>query len=350
MGNKIFLSHASADKKLVDRFVDFLKTAFDMTSSDIYYSSQRGTITTGKNFIDSIKDNIKDTKLVVFFVTPNYLKSHFCLSELGAAWVLEESIYPILINPVNGSSLETTPLKGITQYLKIREEDDLIQLADEFKEYDIIEDYIGSTVTAKARSFIRDYEELCQFEEEKFVSIDDHLKLKKEMDQMIEDNVNQDKIIRELNEYISTLESIKNKEDVRELKATGNDEWEQFEDYIDEIKTYFTKVHPMVITAMYHDKFFSSDYGFWPKDNWTTVIELQADKFLIVDEDEYQVIPNYEEYIIHKLMKKLITLSEFIDGGTVTLYEIFESKYEMNLDISSKRVWEALFDVDIQMN
>ncbi|GEN46257.1 toll/interleukin-1 receptor domain-containing protein [Alkalibacillus haloalkaliphilus] len=349
MGNKVFLSHASADKKLVDRFVEFLQTGFDMTSSDIYYTSQRGTITTGKNFIVSIRENIKDTKLVVFFVTPNYLKSDFCLSELGAAWVLEENIYPILINPVNGSSLETTPLKGLTQYLKIREEDDLMQLADEFKQYGVIEDYLGSTVTAKARSFIRDYEELCQFEEDKFISVDEHGKLKKEIDQMIENNANQDKTIRELKEYISSLESLKNQDEVAELKSTGNDEWEQFKEYINDIKTQIAKVHPMVISAMYHDKFFVSDFGFWPKDNWSTVIELQADKFLVVDEGEFEVFPDYDEFVISNLLQGLNTFNDFIKDGSVTLYEIFENKYEMNLDFSSKRVWETLFDVEIQM-
>lgn len=56
MSKSIFISHAVADKALVDRFVELLQIGSNVNGEDIFCSSLEGMgIPTGKNFIEFIK-------------------------------------------------------------------------------------------------------------------------------------------------------------------------------------------------------------------------------------------------------------------------------------------------------
>ena len=110
---KIFISHSTKDVELIEKFLDFLEIAMGISREEVYCTSIAGTISTGQKFIDNIENNIKSAKIVIFIITPQYLKSKFCLAEMGAAWVLNQKIYPLIFNPLDFDVLEDTPLKGI---------------------------------------------------------------------------------------------------------------------------------------------------------------------------------------------------------------------------------------------
>lgn len=130
MGHQIFLSHATADKVLVDKFIDFIQTGLNVDPETVYCTSNQ-SIPTGYNFIDNIKDNITDAKLVVFLMTRDYFKSPFCLCEMGAAWALNHDIYPILVPPMKYEDLKRTPLIT-TNAILANLSSDLDRLRDEF--------------------------------------------------------------------------------------------------------------------------------------------------------------------------------------------------------------------------
>lgn len=354
MGNLIFLSHSSADKELVDRFVDFLDTAFKIERSDIYCTSLEGTksIRTGSNFINDIKENIEDTEIVLYFLTPNFLKSHFCLSELGASWALSKRIYPILIPPIEFEDLEGTPLKGVTQFLRITNEKALHKMADEFKEMGIIKDIVVGLLMAKAASFIKDMPSLCEFEGDSTVRIEDYNELKKQMNEVIENNIEQERTIRELKEEIEQISSLKNQEEIREIKIGNLPVWNQFKEYIEDVKDNFVKLDRYIISAIYHDQYFKDGLGFWPiKDDWGIIEKLAAEKFLEIDEGRSEVTPNYDDYIIEKAVKSLRSLENFLsEEETEEIFLLFREEYQQNIDLTSKRFWETMFDVRIVMN
>lgn len=85
---KIFISHSSKDKPIVDAFVDLLIRA-GVSESDIFSSSTPGThIRTGADLYECLRSILDDENVFVFlFLSDNYYSSPVCLNEMGAAWV-----------------------------------------------------------------------------------------------------------------------------------------------------------------------------------------------------------------------------------------------------------------------
>jgi len=92
----IFLSHSSKDTILVEKLNNFL-ISIGVRSDNIFCSSINGQgVENGKSISESIHKEIKNSKLIIFVITQNFLKSPYCTSELGAGWVLngdKSSIY-----------------------------------------------------------------------------------------------------------------------------------------------------------------------------------------------------------------------------------------------------------------
>lgn len=96
---RIFISHATADRRLLDYFLDFLILA-GVPEETLFYSSQRSTgIPTGMVFVDYIRSQLENATLVIQMVTETYLMRPFCLAELGAQWALGIRSFPIAIPP-----------------------------------------------------------------------------------------------------------------------------------------------------------------------------------------------------------------------------------------------------------
>jgi len=100
--NKIFISHSSKDKILVDNFVQtILRLALEIQKEDIFCSSIEGMgIRSGRDFRDCIKREISDATIVILFLSHHYKSSEICLNEMGAAWVLCKDVIPLLIPPL----------------------------------------------------------------------------------------------------------------------------------------------------------------------------------------------------------------------------------------------------------
>lgn len=111
----IFICHSSKDREIVDVIVSFLINAFNINQEIIYCTSSRITNKpmVGQNFIEDIWENIKDAKRVFCLISESFLKSQFCLCELGAAWAFKSHIIPIIIPPLTLKILDSTPLKSL---------------------------------------------------------------------------------------------------------------------------------------------------------------------------------------------------------------------------------------------
>ncbi|WP_461256141.1 toll/interleukin-1 receptor domain-containing protein, partial [Treponema sp. R80B11-R83G3] len=94
---EIFISHSSKNKSIADKLVDLIETGIGVSSDNIFCSSLEGMgIPSGKNFINFIKEQITEPKIVILLLTQSYYKSIFCLCELGASWALSHNIIPII--------------------------------------------------------------------------------------------------------------------------------------------------------------------------------------------------------------------------------------------------------------
>lgn len=129
---KIFISHSSEDKKIVDLFKNIILNAgLGISDNDIAYTSAPETgVPTGGNIPQYIKENIADSDFVFFMISDNYRKSEVCLNEMGAAWALEKNVKPLLLRDVSFESVGW--LYGMNLCAKIDDEDRLDELHDEF--------------------------------------------------------------------------------------------------------------------------------------------------------------------------------------------------------------------------
>ena len=104
---KIFLSHSSLDKPIIDEFVDkILKLSCGVNNSNIVYTSREETgVGLGESIPAYIKENLQTSDLVFCFISENYKKSEVCLNEMGAAWVLDKRIISLLLPDVTFDSI-----------------------------------------------------------------------------------------------------------------------------------------------------------------------------------------------------------------------------------------------------
>lgn len=131
---KIFISHSSKDKAIVDLFKNIILNAgLGVSDNDIAYTSAPETgVPTGGNIPQYIKENIADSDFVFFMISENYRKSEVCLNEMGAAWALDKNVKPLLLHNVSFESVGW--LYRANLCTKIDDADRLDELRDEFLE------------------------------------------------------------------------------------------------------------------------------------------------------------------------------------------------------------------------
>ena len=130
----VFISHSTVDKRLHDCFIDLLVGGFGINKNSIFSSSIARSIETSAHFSNTIKNNIKSCDVIILLMTSSYMRSSFCLAELGAAWVLDKKIVPIVIDPVGVKEYDKTPLQG----MQFRELTRLRVVYDEFVKWGLV--------------------------------------------------------------------------------------------------------------------------------------------------------------------------------------------------------------------
>lgn len=131
---KIFISHSSKDKAIVDLFKNIILNAgLGVLDNNIAYTSAPETgVPTGGNIPQYIKENIDDSDFVFFMISDNYRESEVCLNEMGAAWALDKNVKPLLLHNVSFESVGW--LYRANLCTKIDDTDRLDELRDEFLE------------------------------------------------------------------------------------------------------------------------------------------------------------------------------------------------------------------------
>jgi hypothetical protein len=103
---KIFISHSSLDKKIVEELIDILET-IGLNSTQIFCSSFEGYgIDFGEDFLGRIKDELNSEVLVLFLLSENFYSSPVSLCEMGATWVKTNIHIPILIPPFDFNDIK----------------------------------------------------------------------------------------------------------------------------------------------------------------------------------------------------------------------------------------------------
>lgn len=162
---RIFISHATKNREVVLRFAEFLERA--SSEIEVFCSSEKESISVGKNFVQTIFDELNNSDLFIPMISKEYYESKFCMIELGVAYSYlynrynsqgEDSIFPFAIPPVQkGSALSGTPMANI-QTGSISDEADI----HSFLEYLSSEKgvNIGSGINQKLHSFLFEIDQI----------------------------------------------------------------------------------------------------------------------------------------------------------------------------------------------
>lgn len=152
---KIFISHSSNDKPIVESFITYvLRLGCGLQPHDILCTSIESTgIKTGKDIRTYLREKLQSCDYVCFMISDDYIKSPICLNEMGGAWVLEKSIKPFLFPKSTFSDMGW--LYEISKGAKLDNEEALDELRDELLgKYQLIEHPKTSDWTAQKKMFI----------------------------------------------------------------------------------------------------------------------------------------------------------------------------------------------------
>ena len=120
--SEIFISHSSKDKSIVSAFLDeILVGSLAIKVSNIFCTTIDGTkIKSGEDWRDSIKEHLENAKINFLIISPNYKESEVCLNEMGAIWVSKGIVIPLIVDPVNYSTVGVLQQEALTVYWSLR--------------------------------------------------------------------------------------------------------------------------------------------------------------------------------------------------------------------------------------
>ena len=139
----VFISHASADKVLVDPFVDFIiRLGCGVPPASIFYSSGEDTrIPSGRTLNDYIRSELDTVSLVIAVISPAFQARPYCVAELGAAWSHVGKLFPVAI-----PGMQHTDMDGVLTGLLVRSLSDSSTL-DEL--HDVVSELPGAGSNTK---------------------------------------------------------------------------------------------------------------------------------------------------------------------------------------------------------
>ena len=90
---KIFISHSSKDKEIVDAFITLLTRGGGLSQDDIFCTSIDGMkIKNGDKIREHIQTNVNFADFAILLVSRNYKESEVCLNEMGAVWAIDKKV------------------------------------------------------------------------------------------------------------------------------------------------------------------------------------------------------------------------------------------------------------------
>jgi hypothetical protein len=250
---KIFISHASADAKLVNALMDLFQTQFNLTRDNFFNTSDE-QLTAGGNWVEQIRAGMHQTDLVMPIITPSYLESAFCICELGAAWVNATNLIPLIVPPLTYKALDPTPYRAVVQTISLDSQEGLTRLFDAFTGRGI------GTGTNMTR-FLKRADE---FRKEKLEPFIEEMKMREIVTpalvkQLREEKERAEEAYEEAEDELSKLraenEKLRNMKDAKEVQAMDDaymDEWEKFMDQVLQVQIDLKPLSRLTTSVLYY--------------------------------------------------------------------------------------------------
>ncbi len=349
MGKKIFISHSGKDKDIAEAFVDLiLHGGLSVPINEIFCTSTEGTkIKSGDDWRKSIKNNIGSAKINFLIISPNYKESEVCLNEMGAAWMTDSIVLPLIVPPINLKTVGV--IQEPNQIEKLLDESSLDRIKDIVQaQIDIDNSLIKSDRwTSKKKEFI--------------IRINSHLRTNPfeiPMDRDSFETLNKEKvdlektieiIVEEKLELANLVEQLKLAKDKNEVSAIigkrkKSTKFDEFQTLCNNVKDLLSN-QDSIINGVIFKSYSGKEVKIGWEGNRDELDEALANDY--IDEDLDIKWDATKE--MRKIYKALQNVSSFINSD---LDEGFDKQYEENygcpFDISNKKFWEDAFEADIR--
>lgn len=263
---RLFVSHAVADKKLVDAVITLLEMGAGIPTDDIFCTSfEEQGIPPGADFSPYMRERLANAEAILAIVTPQYYDSPFCLCETGGAWAIHKQFIPLLVEPVGYDDLRGA-LYG-KQGLLISDPEKLDSLRDHLS---ILSKGKTTRWNRKKEEFLKALPTLLkQLKPVATLSGAAAAKLRTELATSKAEAEELDKQNEELQRYIAELEKAKDAVAVKKIKKKFSTEDQEFDELVRAAKSSIGKLPPVVREAMLfhvrHD-FFNPQHTDWGDD------------------------------------------------------------------------------------
>ncbi|RTY89639.1 toll/interleukin-1 receptor domain-containing protein [Flavobacterium sp. GT3R68] len=350
MSKKIFISHAVKDKEIAAAFVDFiLHGALSVPIDEIFCVSTDGTkIKSGDDWRDSIKSNILSAKINFLLISPNYKESEVCMNEMGAAWMTEAIVLPLIIDPINYKTVGV--IQELSQIEKLIDETSLDRIRDIVQEeLDIKHSLIKSDRwTTKKKEFqIRVKKHLTSNPFD--VPMDKAI-----FRQLVKETTDLEKTINnlieeksELEDIITKLKEAKDKTAVAEiLKKKKTNRYEEFNELCGKVTKLLDK-QSGIMNGLIFRSYSGKDIKIGWDANRDELDEAHANDYINEDLD-IQWSTTKE---MQKINDALDSVSTFINSDLDNnFHEAYEEEFDSPLEIKNKGFWEEVFEAKIRFN
>jgi hypothetical protein len=337
----VFISHAFADKSLVDEFIDtVVKLGCALKPEEIFYSSGEDTgIPSGSDLLSHVRNNVGEARLVVAIVSPTFQTRPVCIAELGAAWSRVDNLFPLAV-----PGMERTDMEGVLKGMVVRYLDEGAAL-DEL--HDRIGDAVGRRPNAttwgkyKAKWLAGVSRLVKALPPLKVVGLPELERLESDLQAARSALEESEEERAELREQLDEMSKTRSDALVRRIRLPKNDE-KKFELLRAEAREALAKVPPIVQEAVWYE--LAGREMPWPdayEDKYRLSLAQETfDEGLLVESGNEQLAPNSEFGKVAAASDAVRQLQGFLDEPSEAFEDWFRSEYDMPLDLRLRAVWD----------
>jgi hypothetical protein len=338
----VFISHAQADKALVDAFVDLLQTGLDISRKEVFCTSLEDMgIPTGSDFVAFIKKKLGKAAFVIAIITPRYYESLFCLCELGATWITSKDFFPILVPPLDYADLKA--VLSPAQVAKINDVGKLNELYDRLRDAGLGSASAGRW-RAKQDAFLRKLPKLLKkLAGPSVVAATKYESLElayKETQEIIEEK---DAEIAELQELVEDLKKLKDAKAVRSTVRKHSSKQQAFDTLVEEVAQSTSRIPHVAVFALYHETIgdpWKPNLGYGREDLADEVEDATQNGY--IESDEASGITGSSHPKMNRARSAIEALRAFLDSDEADgLATEFEREHDYPLDIANREFWES---------
>ncbi len=337
MPREIFISHSAEDKILVGPFVDLLQTGMNISIENIFCSSIPSSgIPSGQDFVDYIKNKLKDARVVIPIITRKFFASQFCLCEMGATWISGKRFLPLLVPPLTYGDIKGVLLR--TQVTYINEPDKLDSWVDDFCKAMGMEKLSFARWGEKRDEFLKDLSEIIpRLEAPSIVPQNQHQKVLDELDSYKEQLGEELKEKECLQEYISKLEGIKDQEEVVKVKKRYTSIEDTYKDLVEKAKEKLDPLPNIVVECLF--KYLNKDPMHVSLEDQKEVFLAQDNDYIYINTDDYTCSLNTEDLTVNEAIEAVCNLGAFLSKANANFIDEKTKEYKLAPSLGNRRFW-----------